>query len=767
MNPPLLARFTPSLTRPADLEAIFVQREPLATRLGEQLRDSLTTGNKHHTLLVGPRGSGKSHLVTLVHHRLVNQAELRPLCLVAWLREEEWGVMSFTDLLHRILRALRDGREAPVPPEQTDVLHDLSPAAEEAAAIALLQATVGDKTLVLLVENLDDIFAGLVEREQRAFRAWVQNFGRVTILATTPGLFDAVARQKSPFFGFFRTHHLEELKLEDAALLLRKIAMRRGQTDLVEFMQSAAGRARVRAIHHLAQGNPRVYVILSEFLTRQSLDELLGPVLRMLDDLTPYYQARLSALSRQQRRMVEFLARHRVPCRVKEIARRCGMTQQTASGQLRKLNEGGCVRSQTLGREVLYELREPLLRFCLDLKRERREPLRPLVEILRIWWTEVEMEERINELGRRKTPTAEYLSQALALCRHEPCDPRVEACRRDFAMHYNARAYDQAYRAAEEWIAISKNEESMLTQIGALLALEKWETAQALYQQTKEMYPESLGVHCYGAWIAFVGLDPEKAVEESRLARKLDEHKLLTNNQLAQLHYIEARALEHLREYKKAAVHFARAARLDGCHNYFYHLACCQMALGHLAQAEESLLSSLIYKQDSGTRLMLAGCFCLEQKWANALAELNNALGLSAQEVNEERGALHQMILYSFFHRTTIPVVYIAEVNAALRRHNLPEIQVLEIVRAEICHLESAPKWPVLNGLEDYLSKEAQTDECTHALQLLKAAREFATTRDEAVLLRLPLEERQLLTDLRQVASAPAAPSRTTPGAIS
>ena len=62
MKTTFLSRFTPSMMKQEDLEAIFVQREALARRMVELIRDSALTPSKHYTLLIGPRGIGKSHL---------------------------------------------------------------------------------------------------------------------------------------------------------------------------------------------------------------------------------------------------------------------------------------------------------------------------------------------------------------------------------------------------------------------------------------------------------------------------------------------------------------------------------------------------------------------------------------------------------------------------------------------------------------------------------------------------------------------------------
>jgi transcriptional regulator with AAA-type ATPase domain len=70
MNKSALFSFTPSLMDGETLEVIFVQREALAADLVERIRESVLTQNKLHTLIIGARGMGKTHLVSLVHYRV-------------------------------------------------------------------------------------------------------------------------------------------------------------------------------------------------------------------------------------------------------------------------------------------------------------------------------------------------------------------------------------------------------------------------------------------------------------------------------------------------------------------------------------------------------------------------------------------------------------------------------------------------------------------------------------------------------------------------
>ena len=96
-------RFTPSRTDPALLEAIFVQRQALLDNVLERISESATTGNKHQMVLVGPRGFGKTHFVSLLQHRVRQNKRLSRKLRIAWLNEDE-TTTSFLQLLMRMYR---------------------------------------------------------------------------------------------------------------------------------------------------------------------------------------------------------------------------------------------------------------------------------------------------------------------------------------------------------------------------------------------------------------------------------------------------------------------------------------------------------------------------------------------------------------------------------------------------------------------------------------------------------------------------------------
>ena len=400
MKNTFISRFTPSLMAPETLEDILVQRHTLANYLVDKIRDSATTDSKYFQLLIGPRGIGKTHLVSLIYHRVVKMEDLQDKLLIAWLREEEWGIASFLDLLRGIFRAIAQEDRAAYQAQlhdEVEKLYELSLEQAEYQAAKLLTEFIGNRVLLLIVENLEDVFSGLGEFGQKQLRAYIQNHSFLTILATSQSLFDGVKLYENPFYGCFYPHTLNEFKVDDAVDLLNHIAKLEGNTNLASFIQTPTGRARVKVVHYLSGGSPRVYIVFSAFLmTPESLDKLVEPFMEMLDSLTPYYQDRMKYISNQQRKIVDFLCDRGGAAPVKEIAKYCFIDQRTVSSQLKDLSEKGYVKKEEIGRESWYELREPLMRFCLEVKKQRNQPIRLIVDFIRVWYTREELQQRLG-----------------------------------------------------------------------------------------------------------------------------------------------------------------------------------------------------------------------------------------------------------------------------------------------------------------------------------------------------------------------------------
>jgi tetratricopeptide (TPR) repeat protein len=642
MKNTFISRFTPSLMSPETLEAILVQRHALAERLVELIRVSALTDNKHFQLLIGPRGIGKTHLVSLIYHRVAKMEDLRDKLLIAWLQEEEWGIASFLDLLRGIFRAL--AKEYPEVyqaelHDDVEKLYNLSPEQAEFKAAELLRDFVGKRVLLLIVENLEDVFSGLGDFGQKQLRAYIQNYSFLTILATSQSLFDGVKLSNNPFYDFFDLHELDEFKLDDAVALLNHIATLEGNSDLASFIQSPTGRDRIKVVHYLSGGSPRVYIVFSAFLmTPESLDKLVEPFMEMLDSLTPYYQDRMKYLSNQQRKIVDFLCDRGGAAPVKQIAKRCFIEQRTVSSQLKDLRDKGYVKTEEIGRESWYELREPLMRFCLEVKKQRNQPIPLIVDFIRVWYTRKELQQRLGlrmadvDLAEKEShfmyrqglkpipPDAvmerEYYTRALEAIERNEEDPRLKAYFDEIGNCIEQKDYVSALAYAEKLVASRGEAKDWVEKGRCLNSLERYDEALECLEKAIEIDSNYARAWANRGDVLESLKRYDEALESYDRAIELDEYDpwhwakrgYLLNNLK---HYEEAlesfdmaielddndpwdwasrgAVLDNLQRYEEALESCDRALELDA--NYQWAWAVGGIVLNNLKRYDEALVS--------------------------------------------------------------------------------------------------------------------------------------------------------------------------------
>ena len=780
------SRFSPSSMSYETLEAVFVQRHKLAEQLVNRIRASVLGKSKHYQLLIGPRGIGKTHLIALVYHRIKAMPDLQGKLCIAYLREEEWGIASLLDLLLRIFSALLEEYPNSELAEQVEELYDLSPNVAEQAAGALLEDYIGERTLFVLIENLDELFKGLGDEGQKRLRAYLQEHPFCTILATSRSLFAGVSLQTSPFYGFFRIHHLEGLTVEEARQLLIQLAQWDQETELTNFLQTAGGLYRVRAIHHLASGNHRVYVVLYQFLSHETLDELSTPFLEMLDDLTPYYQSRMALLSPQQRKIIEFLVARRHALPVKEIARRCFITHQTASSQLKQLVELGHLSVTRIGRESFYELREPLFRLCLEVK-DRRSPIRLFVDFLRFWFSREELEAQLH--GSALSEARMYLQETLELPQTDDAQSQalldaLEAARaagdNEATLHAAEQLarqrgdmfdwyqygyylgivedYDVALEIFRRMITSETNDAIVwFTYSLALGRLDSHGEAANVFQQTVELDGDDVIRLSNSGTILVLQGHQEAAV-------KAFEQAIELSKDWSWVWFIYGWTLRYMGNHEASLKAFQQAIRLDAnfatawkdygdllCHFEHY-----EKALDALQKASELGYQSgglwwiqgiLFARLDRGIEADNAFNYALKTYTAR-IEKVPNDWGahiqrcyvlLDAGRLQEGKDALKRL-----FSR-------IAEIDATQQqpfRATLVRCLSDLIGWPPPIFLDRARRW--LSVLREVAGDR---EEFSIVLRLLDAAVRYRETGDERVLLQLPLEERQLLEPLLKESS--------------
>jgi tetratricopeptide (TPR) repeat protein len=382
-------------------------RHRLLDTLTEAVRAEVGRESHQHQLLIGPRGSGKTHSLTLVAHRLSTDLELQSQVLPIVLAEEEVASHP-ADLMRRVLEKLADGLDAAVglagreaarrecghalvalrSEEDDERALEIAVGALEAASAAL------GRLLVAILENLDSLLyagpslsRGSAIEDQWGLRRVLLETRGLLVLGAAPTLFGEVTDPEAPFYDFFRLHHLDELPPEEMLALIRSRlslelegenldpARRARLQTLAEHFEERT--PKLRGLLVLTGGLPRFAHLIFDLLAETDLSSVAGTLSRFLDEQTPYFQSRLDprVVPKAELEVLDAIASAEGPLTPKEIAARLRARATNAvATYLKRLRERGLVKpSSTLRKTIRYDLTEPLFRVWRRFRRSRAE----------------------------------------------------------------------------------------------------------------------------------------------------------------------------------------------------------------------------------------------------------------------------------------------------------------------------------------------------------------------------------------------------------
>jgi len=185
-------------------------RRKLANKLLEQIKNGVKIQTSHHNLLIGPRGSGKTHVLTFMRKILeaayANNDELK----IIRLSEEERGITSLLDFLLTCFRGFEITRQ-----EIAFRIRDEKKITPKEAAIDYFDEITGKKTTIIIIENLSYLFNCMGKSAISDLRGFLQDRPFVSLLASSVSLFADSSRADHPFYGFFNIHPLQHMMLEN------------------------------------------------------------------------------------------------------------------------------------------------------------------------------------------------------------------------------------------------------------------------------------------------------------------------------------------------------------------------------------------------------------------------------------------------------------------------------------------------------------------------------------------------------------------------
>ena len=329
----------------------------------ESLRD-LSANSNSHSLVVGPRGSGKTHLLRRVAAELRRDAELRGLFPIVF-AEESYEVTTAGEFWLECLGHL--AAQAPAAERgnlslthgELRSVQDDQILAERCLGSLLDFADRHEQRLLLLVENLNMLFSDMRDPDAGwRLRKTLQTEPRVILLASATSRFDEIDDPEHALFDLFRVIALRPLDTEECQTLWEAIST-----------EPPTPRA-VRPLAILTGGNARLLAIIARFGGGQSFRTLMTNLLDLVDDHTEYFKSHLESLPTQERRVYLALARLWKPATAREIADLARLDTNRSSALLARLVGRGAVTTERdTERQKRYYLAERLYNIYYLLRR--------------------------------------------------------------------------------------------------------------------------------------------------------------------------------------------------------------------------------------------------------------------------------------------------------------------------------------------------------------------------------------------------------------
>jgi tetratricopeptide (TPR) repeat protein len=402
--------YNPDAMSEQEIKATFVARQPLVDKLISMIKSQPDGAGVQHVVIIAPRGMGKTTVLLMVKFTLKDRGLTKNWQAVKF-PEESYGIYDLADFWIQTLEllAVETGDDAPrIQAEELKKKYPNNNDLQEAALAAIKDwRRKHKKRILLLVENFDMILEQINDEQDNArLRDVLMNDGTLMLIGGATTFFKEARAYDQPLYNFFQIENLADLKFEQMQQLLRSRAEQDAMPNFDATLKANAGRLRV--LEYFTGGNPRLVLMMYRVVTQSDLSEVRRGLEKLLDEVTPYYKAKIESLPPQQRKILDHIARisgkTNEGLTPAEIADAVRLSPNQVSAQLKRLAELGYVRAANMrGRSVPYTLAEPLYAIWHQMRfgRDAREKMQWLVNFLKSWYDREEMEPESEKLSLR------------------------------------------------------------------------------------------------------------------------------------------------------------------------------------------------------------------------------------------------------------------------------------------------------------------------------------------------------------------------------
>ncbi len=416
-----LNKYDPRLKKYDELTKTFACGENIFREILEDLKPSKSQKlTRQSWIITGPRGAGKSHLITLLFREINQNKELGKHWTPLIFPEEIFQVDSLYRLLIVILENLFKNMKGEKGIEELNNKFseikkvrikggpkekkvEKQRLAKELLELLLLTREQGKKKFIFLLENLQTLFREqLSEDDQKLLRGFLhENPDCFIIMGTALAVFQDIEHYGKPFYHFFRVRSMEALERKGIIHFLQKVSAFRGDANINEKIES--NRHYIYTYNIFTGGNPRLILFLYELLLDN--DQLSTEIiLEKVSELTPYFLDKTREESSQRKLILDALALGAPAQTATEIAEYINEEQKSITEQLKRLAAEGWIKVIPLRaegvkqKEVFFTLRDYFYRIWYQVRMGDidESEVYCLAELAALLFSREEIEERLQ-----------------------------------------------------------------------------------------------------------------------------------------------------------------------------------------------------------------------------------------------------------------------------------------------------------------------------------------------------------------------------------
>ncbi|MCG8334994.1 MAG: AAA family ATPase [Proteobacteria bacterium] len=386
-----LNKYDPRLKKYDELDATFVCGRNFLNEILDELKTTnLDKASRQSWIIAGPRGAGKSHLLTLLYRKIKSDKNLNKIWQPLIFPEEIFKVDSLYRLLLSIFEKLLKGAGGEavtgnlanrvIKIKKTKLSGSIKQKREQKTELARelldLLTEASEKTgqkLILILENLQFLFRHQLSLDdQRVLRGYLhENPNVFIIIGSALTVFEEVENYGKPFYHFFRIRSMEQLGWGEIEQFLKKIAVYRKDSHIEERID--INRHHIYTYSILTGGNPRLILFLYELLLDQPTLNT-GIILDKVAELTPYFLDKTRDESHQRKLILDALSNGAPAQTASEIAVEVNEDLRSISEQLKRLAAEGWVKEIPIvakgvkNKETFFALRDYFFRIWYQIR---------------------------------------------------------------------------------------------------------------------------------------------------------------------------------------------------------------------------------------------------------------------------------------------------------------------------------------------------------------------------------------------------------------